>query len=212
MCRRGAAGLVPSPAAPESWGAVAGRQEEQEASEQLSRLGLTLHFPHDALGPPLAGVKAHPPWGGPGEGGVPRVPPLSAPGALYLRCFCLVHTLWPVEAQISAPGVRPSEEPRIQEPTGRPVCSEAASPLPPEIRALRGLYLSLGPAHPQLDPDPARLGPIQRPIQPMTFRWVRVAGGLTRGSRLDRGCSGPGGQTPGTWRLPVHMREAWARA
>ena len=114
MCRRGAAGLVPSPAAPESWGAVAGRQEEQEASEQLSRLGLTLHFPHDALGPPLAGVKAHPPWGGPGEGGVSRVPPLSAPGAVYLRVSTSFrHSgLWKHRSQLLGSGPQRSPESR----------------------------------------------------------------------------------------------------
>lgn len=72
-----AAGLVPSHAAPggpgvtgaraESarsprvLGAVAGHQEEQEASERLSRLGLPLRFPHDALGPPLGGARPESP-------------------------------------------------------------------------------------------------------------------------------------------------------
>lgn len=77
--------------------------------------------------------------------------PLSAPGALDLRVSASL-TLWPLEAQISAPGVRLAEEPPIQEPTDRPVCSEAASPFPLGIRALPGVYSSLGLAHPRPDP------------------------------------------------------------
>lgn len=46
---------------PRVLGAVAGHQEEQEASERLSRLGLPLRFPHDALGPPLGGARPESP-------------------------------------------------------------------------------------------------------------------------------------------------------
>lgn len=138
-------------------GAVVGRQQQQKASEPLSRLWAppdvspmtpSGHCPWRGRAP-----KAHPRGAGPVKAGCPGCP-LSAPGALHLR-FRLVHTLAFGGTDLSSWG-RAHRGAPSQEPTDRPVCSEAASPFLPEFKPSLACTRAWGWPTPSLTPDPAR--------------------------------------------------------
>lgn len=99
--------------------------------------------------------KAHPPWGGPGEGGVPGVPPLSAPGALYLRVSAsFTHSgLWKHRSQLLGSGLQRSPESR----NPQAVLSAQKQPVPSllEFEPSAACTRPWGRPTPSLTPDPA---------------------------------------------------------
>lgn len=142
---------------PHPRGAVVGRQQQQEASEPLSRLWAPRdvspmtpsgHCPWRGRAP-----KAHPRGAGPVKARCPGCP-LSAPGALHLR-FRLVHTLAFGGTDLGSWG-RARRGAPSQEPTDRPVCSEAANPFLPEFKPSPACTRAWGWPTPSLTPDPAR--------------------------------------------------------